>query len=211
VVSGFSTPDVIITTLRLSVADYLVKPVKPGELFVSVERAFSAFLNRLQGERLSPAWHSLDQEPSGEEHASSGTLSDDSHTKLVPFANKRSKATRFPDTHSQSIQFLIEMNAIRCRQAAAYGIDDLQTQMLIDLAWCTAQNKPVSITGLISGLNIAMATGYRRLRELEEKQLLERCQLVSDKRLIYIRLTEKGRQFVEAVHKSCVLKFPDLY
>ena len=46
VVSGLSRPETIITALRLSVTDYLVKPVKPSELFASVERAFEAFLSQ---------------------------------------------------------------------------------------------------------------------------------------------------------------------
>ncbi len=189
VVSGLSRPETIITALRLSVTDYLVKPVKPSELFASVERAFEAFLSQqtkgVDGEAV--------------DHRGTAALLDE---------------VSLPESienFGQSVQFLVAIHVIRSRLAQAYGIDDLQMQMLIDLAWCHERNKRVSVTGLISGLGIALATGYRRLKAIEKLGLIERLGEANDKRLSYLTLTQKGRQIVDEMHKSCLTKFPELY
>jgi len=189
VVSGLSRPETIITALRLSVTDYLVKPVKPSELFASVERAFEAFL--------SQQTKSVDGE----------AVDRRSTAALIDEVSLPESIENF----GQSVQFLVAIHVIRSRLAQAYSIDDLQMQMLIDLAWCHERNKRVSVTGLISGLGIALATGYRRLKAIEKLGLIERLGEANDKRLSYLTLTQKGRQIVDEMHKSCLTKFPELY
>ncbi|MCL2859704.1 MAG: MarR family transcriptional regulator [Oscillospiraceae bacterium] len=64
------------------------------------------------------------------------------------------------------------------------------------------KDKLVTITEIIEKLQIAKPTASQMLNSLEEKSLIERIRTNEDRRVVYVKLTEKGKEVLEKAHKE---------
>ena len=63
------------------------------------------------------------------------------------------------------------------------------------------KDKLVTITQIIERLQIAKPTASQMLNSLEEKGLIERIRTNEDRRVVYVKLTEKGTETLVKTHK----------
>lgn len=189
IISGESGTDTVITALRLSVIDYLIKPVKPGELYTSVQRAFDRYLT-------------------------AHTPVADADDRLLETRTAASAAPAPKPSSTQKprdvLSFLVALKKLNDKWCQSNGLDYLEVQMLIELAWCRANATPVSVTGLIAGLGCALATGYRRLRKLEEAGYMTRYAEDHDRRFCYLEITDKSLKLLDEIRRQFIVKFPHL-
>ncbi|MDE1173636.1 MAG: response regulator [Parvibaculaceae bacterium] len=180
VISEQNSPEAIIEMLRLGVVDFLVKPTGDGDIVSAVERAIARQTLELEGERMS----------TGE----AGKVAPSPQARPV---RPQDALNRIDEV--TALRLLVGLERLKSRHRERSGVDEIELNMLIDLAWHMSNNRPVSVTALAFGSGAPLATAHRRLRKLETQGLVSRQRDHSDGRQINLTLTSRGLTSVQGL------------
>jgi DNA-binding MarR family transcriptional regulator len=77
-------------------------------------------------------------------------------------------------------------------------LSDADIMVLFCLAFCDI-NQKVKLTDVSKTLKVTLPAITHKVNDLVEKKYLEKVQSEKDLRVIYIRLTEEGKKYVESI------------
>ncbi|MEQ8389344.1 MAG: response regulator [Alphaproteobacteria bacterium] len=167
VVTGFADLDKAIGALRLSVTDFLKKPVSREALVIAVHRAVGR-------------WQSRDRRADFGSHRRSAV---------------QGEATgRFSAAEADTLKRLIDNHVCRERYFDAQLFSDPIWAMLLDLALAEAQGQSVSVTSLCAASGAPYATAFRKLDLLLTRRMISRRRDPKDKRRVIVELTADTRE-----------------
>ncbi len=176
VISEQGSPEAIIEMLRFGVVDFLIKPTSDGDVVSAVERAVARQTIELEGER---------------------SASEASAPPPPPQARPQDALNRIDEV--TPLRLLVGLERLKSRHRERSSVDEIELNMLIDLAWHMSNNRPVSVTALAFGSGAPLATAHRRLRKLETQGLVSRQRDHSDGRQINLTLTSRGLTSVQGL------------
>ena len=93
----------------------------------------------------------------------------------------------------------MELERVKARYRIRLKIDEIEFNMLIDLAWSAVTDRKLTVTALAHGSGAPLATAHRRLRNLERQELVRRQKDLHDRRQVHLALTDKGRRAVDGL------------
>lgn len=168
--------DLLVECLRLGATDYLYAPATALDLSAALDRAL---LRRAGREAVHLHLAAEPADPAG--------------TIGKPAPQTMGTADMMA---SAPLQTIVHIERLKGRHRNRLEVDEIELNMLLDLAWSAANRRPMSVTGLAFGSGAPLATAHRRLRKLEGQGLIERQRCLTDRRQVLLRLTASGWQAV---------------
>ena len=138
---------------------------------------------------------------------------------LLEDADDRSKeptsAAPTPPSGNQERSTLVERarrtfagRARRSRNFSAAMFGEAAWDMLLALYVAEQSRAPLGVTGLVSLSGVPPTTGLRWLSFLEEEQLVSRHANPTDRRAVFVKLTDKARDALDAYFSGTVATAP---
>lgn len=181
VLSEQGSPDAIIEMLRLGVVDFLIKPASDADIVSAAERAV--------------ARQTMGAETDGSSRTDAAKASQPS-LQAKP-AKPQDALNRIDEV--TALRLLVGVERLKNRHRERLSVDEIELNMLVDLAWHMSNSRPVSVTALAFGSGAPLATAHRRLRKLETQGLVSRQRDHSDGRQINLTLTPRGLTSVQGL------------
>ncbi|MBL4869663.1 MAG: response regulator [Robiginitomaculum sp.] len=117
--------------------------------------------------------------------------------KNTPSQGQTETRTIYNNKTLDPLRLLLDLNQIVAARFDQESLDHHQVRILADLAWEHRAGKRVTVTGLSYGLNVSAGTMHRKLKSLEDMDLISRQDDQNDGRLAYINLTDNGHLIVQ--------------
>ena len=194
VVTGQASLDSAIDALRLDAVEYLCKPVPAAQLIAVIQRVLA---------KSQQLWTQ-----------SSGGGSDDYLQRLhevadiagqlvaqirsmQPLTNDE-QPQRSMATQQSALRFITQLQETRRGLFRGIALPETSWEILLELMATEMAGRNISVSGLCLAANCPVTTALRRIEELAELGLLVKQVDPSDARRLYVRMTDAGRQKMEA-------------
>ena len=194
VVTGQASLDSAIDALRLDAVEYLCKPVPAAQLIAVIQRVLT---------KSQQLWTQ-----------SSGGGSDDYLQRLhevadiagqlvaqirsmQPLTNDE-QPQRSMATQQSALRFITQLQETRRGLFRGIALPETSWEILLELMATEMAGRNISVSGLCLAANCPVTTALRRIEELAELGLLVKQVDPSDARRLYVRMTDAGRQKMEA-------------
>lgn len=189
----------VVDALRLSVCDFLTKPVSSADLIQAVKRA----MDRAAQDRadyaspLAKVERLIRQSRDLTQHLQSLVISGEVAAPSVPAMQEADIAQPEPASAAASVLDTIDMLRQLRSRYAQLKLDDLSWDLLLELARADRRRQRLSVSGLmISASNVSPTTLLRRINDLTERGYLSRIPDPDDARRDFVSLTPKANELL---------------
>jgi CheY-like chemotaxis protein/DNA-binding MarR family transcriptional regulator len=170
-VTAHAELELAVSALRLGAADYLIKPVAPDELVVSVSRALAAS-RAIMRSMPQPALASAER--------------DKSSSETTP-----ALASTTADAMARTaLDYLAALRRMRRESGLLSQLDEPSWTILLEVYRADITGRRLSVSKLCALDEASQTTAWRRIRSMEESGLLLREQDPFDARRSFVTLTE---------------------
>lgn len=167
--------ELAVSALRLGAVDYLIKPVAPDELVVSVSRALAASRAIMRNTPAAP--NSVAAAP---EAVASGVA------PVVPVATSSNAEAMA----RSALDYLAALRRMRRESGLLSELDEPSWTILLEVYRADITGRRLSVSKLCALDEASQTTAWRRIRSMEEGGLLLREQDPFDARRSFVTLTE---------------------
>ena len=161
--TGYATLDLAVAAMRVSVVDFLQKPITPSELREAIQRIHGLRQTKTAREELVTRLSSL----SGDLQRLAGLITPDKD------GDARSGLTP-EDITPDMVRKLIRVETRRRDLAGGALFGDSAWYMLLDLLLAKLENRQVSVSSACIGSGSPMSTAMRLVRRLVDSGILHR-------------------------------------
>ncbi len=167
--------ELAVSALRLGAVDYLIKPVAPDELVVSVSRALAASRAIMAN---TPA------APTPVAAAPQAVASDAARIAPVAASSNAEAMAR------SALDYLAALRRMRRESGLLSELDEPSWTILLEVYRADITGRRLSVSKLCALDEASQTTAWRRIRSMEESGLLLREQDPFDARRSFVTLTE---------------------
>ena len=192
VVTGDPSLERAILAMRLSVSDFLKKPLSLAAFSTAVSRAASRWTEeRKQQAVLRDVMESFPEIVSG--------IFDENEFRQTDSQRPEARSQAGLLAHlSQELNAEFLKRIVQFRQDRGRFFDpelfcDPVWDFLLDLAIADQEGRRTTMTNLCAATNVSYATAFRRINDLADRGIFLREQDVQDRRRIYVSMTPSAR------------------
>jgi len=192
VVTGFGSVDVAVAAMRNEAADFLTKPIGPGDVAASLRRAMRKWL-RLSGERTLAALTAPMSAPLPAPGAAAGGAQ---------------QAAARPCDDGELLKVARKLVKMRERRGEFLNpelFSDPSWDILLDLASARLEGKQAPVSSVCQAARVPMSTALRQIRNLVDMGLVRRWSDPDDRRRDLLEIEDGAmdamRQYFAYVHE----------
>lgn len=180
VVTGDPDMEKAVEALRLSVSDFLKKPIKLAEFAAALSRAAKRWRER---QELSSAISQIPpEEPGG--------VRQSAESQVFP-GQRRTVGSVTPN--ADFLKDIVRFRDERDRLLGPLKFSDPDWDILLDLAVAGVEGRKTTVTNLCAATNVSYATAFRRIEKLVNSGTLVRTPDPLDQRRIFVDLSPETR------------------
>ena len=200
----------VVRALRLGARDLLRSPVQPEHLLDAIHRTTALLAQQEEVRRGARAVNDLLEDATAhaavllkasmvfpKARSAAEAAGHVEFTELLDHkANQEDTSSLvYTKRHSRQVAAAIRMQALRRAVLGAPLLDDFATwDMLLDLYKHQLAGRSLTVSNLCNASSIAATTALRRLDDMAAAKLVARVRDSSDKRRVFVRLTEEASE-----------------